>query len=146
MERNWQLKNHSVGRNWIVCKPEAEEIEEPQKYLKLIATNLALQSIFGCLHTVIRHNLCWQVTMLLAALSLLLVCLLSLLFFKDYKTRPRMKLSESIPGRKVLPLLGNLLDIGLNSDSKKLMFMYLSIRHEILRETLRHYDLWVTMS
>jgi hypothetical protein len=40
------------------------------------------------------------------------------LFFKDYKTRSRMKLSESIPGPRVLPLLGSVLDLGFNSDSK----------------------------
>jgi len=70
-----------------------------------------------------------QVTMLLAALSHLLFCLLALLFFKDHNTRSRMKLSESIPGPKALPLLGNVLDIGLNSDSKLHMFVCLSIRH-----------------
>jgi len=43
--------------------------------------------------------------MLLAAL-ILLACLLALLIFKDYKTRSRMKLSESIPGPKALPLVG----------------------------------------
>ena len=61
--------------------------------------------------------------MLLGALSLLLVCLLLLLLFKDYKTKSRMKLSESIPGPKALPLVGNLLDIGINSDSKLHMFV-----------------------
>ena len=69
--------------------------------------------------------LCCQVTMLLAALSFLL-CLLALLFFKDYKIRSRMKLSERIPGPKALPLLGNLLDIGFNSDSKLHMFVCVS--------------------
>jgi len=78
--------------------------------------------------------------MLLAALTLLLVCLLALLFFKDYKIRSRMKLSEKIPGPKALPLLGNLLDIGLNSDSKLHMFVCLSIRHERHHGALRHYD------
>jgi hypothetical protein len=68
--------------------------------------------------------------MLLGALSLLLVCLLVLLFFKDYKTRSRMKLSERIPGPKALPLVGNLMDIGLNSDSKRHMFVCLASRHE----------------
>jgi len=67
--------------------------------------------------------------MLLAALSLLLACLLALLFFKDYKTRSRMKLSESIPGPKALPLLGNILEIGLNNDSKLQVFVCLSIHH-----------------
>jgi len=61
--------------------------------------------------------------MLLAALSLVLACLLALLFFKDYQTRSRMKLSERIPGPKALPLLGNLLYIGFNSDSKLHFFM-----------------------
>jgi len=61
--------------------------------------------------------------MLLGALSLLLVCLLLLLLFKDYKTKSSMKLSESIPGPKALPLVGNLLDIGINSDSKLHMFV-----------------------
>jgi len=84
--------------------------------------------------------------MLLAALSLLLVCLLALWIFKDYKIRSRMKLSERIPGPKALPLLGNLLDIGLNSDRNLNMFVCLSIRHERLHGTLRHYDLRVTMS
>jgi len=84
--------------------------------------------------------------MLLAAVSLLLVCLLALLFFKDYKIRSRMKLSENIPGPKALPLLGNILDIGLNSDSKLRMFVCLSIRHERHHGTIRHYDLGETMS
>ena len=83
--------------------------------------------------------------MLLAALSLLLVCLLALWIFKDYNTRSRMKLSESLPGPKSLPLLGNLLDIGLNSNSKLHMIVGLSIRYELLHGTLRHYDLGVTM-
>ena len=73
-----------------------------------------------------KPPLCCQVTMLLAALSLLVVCLLALLFFKDYKTRSRMKLSESIPGPKALPLLGNILDIGFNSDGMLLMFVCVS--------------------
>ena len=68
--------------------------------------------------------------MLLGALSLLLACLLALLFFKDYKIRSRLKLSERIPGPKALPLLGNVLDIGFNSDSKLHMFVYLAIRGE----------------
>jgi hypothetical protein len=68
--------------------------------------------------------------MLLGALSLILACLLALLFFKDYKTRSRMKLAEMIPGPKALPLVGNLFDIGVNSDSKLHMFMCLDIRHE----------------
>jgi len=92
----------------------------------------ASHSIFVCLHTVICHNVCCQVTMLLGALSLLLACLLALLFFKDYKARSRMKLSENIPGPKALPLLGNLLDIGLNIDSKLHMFVCLAIHHERL--------------
>jgi len=70
--------------------------------------------------------------MLLGALSLLLACLLVLLCFKDYKTRSRMKLSENIPGPKALPLLGNLLDIGLNSESKPHIFVCLAIPHERL--------------
>jgi len=70
--------------------------------------------------------------MLLGALSLLLACLLALLFFKDYKTRSRMKLSENIPGPKALPLLGNLLDLGINSESKLHMFVCLAIPHERL--------------
>jgi len=78
--------------------------------------------------------------MLLAALSLLLVCLLALWIFKDYKTRSRMKLSETMPGPKALPLLGNLLDIGLNIDGKLHMFVCLSIRHERHHVALRHYD------
>jgi len=56
--------------------------------------------------------------MLLAALNHLLFCLLALLFFKDYQTRSAIKMTESIPGPKALPLLGNLLDISFNSDSK----------------------------
>jgi len=79
-----------------------------------------------------------QVTMLLAALSLLLVCLLKLLFFKDYNTRSRMQLVERIPGPKALPLLGNLLDMGLKSDSKLHMFVCLSVRHERQHVNLRH--------
>jgi len=59
--------------------------------------------------------------MLLGALSLLLACLLALLFFKDYKTR--MKLTENIPGPKALPLLGNVLDVGFNGESKLHMFV-----------------------
>ena len=82
--------------------------------------------------------------MLLAALSLLLLCLL--LFFKDYETRFRMKLSERIPGPKALPLVGNLLEMGLNSESKLLVFVCLSVSHERHHGTLRHYDLGVTMS
>ena len=72
--------------------------------------------------------------------------LFALLFFKDYKIRSRMKLSETIPGPKALPLLGNLLDIGFNSDSKLHMFVCHSIRHERFHGTLRHYDFRVTMS
>jgi hypothetical protein len=71
--------------------------------------------------------------MLLGALSLILACLLSLLFFKDYKIRSRMKLVERIPGPKGLPLVGNLLDIGFNSDSKLHMFMCLAFRHENIK-------------
>jgi len=70
--------------------------------------------------------------MLLGAMSLLLACLLALLFFKDYKTRSRMKLSENIPGPKALPLLGYLLDLGINSESKLNMFVCLAIHHERL--------------
>ena len=84
--------------------------------------------------------------MLVAILSLLLVCFLALLFFKDYRIRSRMKLSESIPGPKAFPLLGNILDIGLNSDSKLHMFVCLSIRHEHQHGAQRHCDLGVTMS
>jgi hypothetical protein len=68
--------------------------------------------------------------MLLGALSLVLACLLALLFLKDYKTRSHMKLSERIPGPKAVPLLGNVLDMGFNSDSKQDMFVCLDIRHE----------------
>ena len=78
--------------------------------------------------------------MLLAALSLLLACLLALLFFKDYQTRSRMKLADSIPGPKELPLLGNLLDIGFNSDSKLHMIVCLAICHERQHLALRLYD------
>jgi hypothetical protein len=84
--------------------------------------------------------------MLLAALSLLLACLLALLFFKDYQTRSRMKLTERIPGPKALPLLGNLLDIGFNSDSKLHMFLCLAICHELQHLVLRRYDLGVKIS
>ena len=84
--------------------------------------------------------------MLLAALSFLLVCLLALLFFKDYKTRSRMKLSERIPGPKALPLLGNLLGIIFYIDSKLHMLLCLDISHERHHGTLRHYGLVVTMS
>ena len=84
--------------------------------------------------------------MLLGALSLLLACLLALLFFKDYKTRSRMKLSESIPGPKALPLLGNLFDVMFYIDSKLHMFVCLAIRHERLCGTLRLYALGVTIS
>ena len=84
--------------------------------------------------------------MLLAALSLLLVCLLALLFFKDYKTRSHMKLSERIPGPKALPLVGNLLDFGFNIDCKLHMFLCLGICHERHHGALRHCDLGVTMS
>jgi hypothetical protein len=79
--------------------------------------------------------------MLLVALSLILVCLLALLFFKDYKTRSRMKLAERIPGPKALPLVGNLLDTELNIDSKLHMFVCLTIHHERQHGALRHYDL-----
>jgi len=84
--------------------------------------------------------------MLLAALSLLLVCLLALLFFKDYKTRSRMKLSESIPGPKALPLLGNWLGMLLYIDSKLHVFVCLAVCHERHHGTLRHYDFGVKMS
>ena len=83
--------------------------------------------------------------MLLAALSFLL-CLLALLFFKDYKIRSRMKLSERIPGPKELPLLGNVLDMGFSSDSKLHMFVCHSIRHEHQHGAQRHCDLVLTMS
>jgi hypothetical protein len=65
--------------------------------------------------------------MLLAALILLLACLLALLFFKDYMTRSRMKLSESIPGPKALPLVGNFLDLMFYIDSKLHMFVCLAL-------------------
>jgi hypothetical protein len=84
--------------------------------------------------------------MLLGVLSLVLVCLQALLFFKDYKTRSRMKLSERIPGPKMVPLLGNVLDNGFNSDRKLLMFVCLDIRHERQHGALRHCNLVVTMS
>jgi hypothetical protein len=79
--------------------------------------------------------------MLLAVLSLLLACLLALLFFKDYKTRYRMKLSERIPGPKGLPFLGNILDADFKVDSKLRMFVCLAICHERQHGALRHYDL-----
>jgi hypothetical protein len=60
--------------------------------------------------------------MLLTTLILLLACLLALLFLKDYKARSRMKLSERLPGPRTLPLLGNLLDIGFNTESKLHVF------------------------
>jgi len=84
--------------------------------------------------------------MLLAALSLLLAYLLALLFFKDYQTRSRMKLSERIPGPKALPLLGNVLDFIFYIDSKLHMFLCLAICHESQHGALRHYDLGVAMS
>jgi len=83
--------------------------------------------------------------MLLAALILLLACLLALLFFRDYKTRSRMKLSDRIPGPKALPLLGNILDMGFNTDSKLQVFVCLFIRHERHHGALRHYNFRVTM-
>jgi hypothetical protein len=85
--------------------------------------------------------LCCQVTMLLATLSLLLLCLLALLFFKDYNTRSRMQLSERIPGPKALPLLGNFLGMLFYIDSKLYIFVCLAICHESHHGTLRHYDL-----
>jgi len=100
--------------------------------------NCALQSIFDCLHTAICHNLCCQVTMLLAVLILLLACLLALLFFKDYKTRSRMKLSESIPGPKALPLVGNVLDSGFTAESKLRMFVCLP---STMNPIMEHYDI-----
>jgi hypothetical protein len=84
--------------------------------------------------------------MLLVALSLLLVSLLVLLFFKDYKTRSRMKLSERIPGPKALPLLGNFLEFIFYIDSKLHIFVCLAIRNERLRGASRLYDLGVTIS
>jgi hypothetical protein len=129
----------------LSTKTDAEASEELQECLKVFTTNCALQSIFGRLHTVIVHNLCCQVTMLLAALSFLLACLLALLFLKDYETRSRMKLSEIIPGPKALPLVGTLFDIGLNSDSKLYMFVCLAIRHERHLGALRLYNFGVTM-
>jgi len=80
--------------------------------------------------------------MLLAALILLLACLLALLFFKDYKTRSRMKLSGSIPGPKALPLVGNFLDLMFYIDSKLHMFVCLAICHERHHGAIRHCDLW----
>jgi len=100
--------------------------------------NCALQSIFDCLHTAICHNSCCQVIMLLSALSLFLVCLLALLFFKDYKTRFRMKLSESIPGPKALPLVGNVLDSGFIAESKLNMFVCLP---STMNAIMEHYDI-----
>jgi len=79
--------------------------------------------------------------MLLAALSLLLLCLLALLFFKDYNTRSVMKLSERIPGPKALPLLGNFFGMIFYIDSKLYIFVFLAICHELHYGTLRHYDL-----
>jgi hypothetical protein len=67
--------------------------------------------------------------MLLGALSLLLVCLLALLFFKDYQTRSRMKLSERIPGPRVLPLVGSLLELGFNTDGKLHVFVLTTVMH-----------------
>jgi len=81
--------------------------------------------------------------MLLAALSLLLAYLLALLFFKDYKTRSRMKISERIPGPKALPLLGNVLDFIFYIDSKLHMILCLAICHESQHGALPHYDLGV---
>jgi len=79
--------------------------------------------------------------MLLGALSLLLACLLALLFFKDYKARSRMKLSENIPGPKALPLLGNCLEFISYIGSKLHMFVCLASCHERRHAALRHYDL-----
>jgi len=47
--------------------------------------------------------------------------------------------------RKALPLVGNILDIGFNSDNKLQVFVSLFIRHERLYGALRHYDIGVTM-
>jgi hypothetical protein len=69
-----------------------------------------------------------------------------LLFFKDYKTRSRMTLSERIPGPKALPLLGNFLEVMFYIDSKLHMFVCLAICHERQHGALRHYVLGVTMS
>jgi hypothetical protein len=123
----------------VSAKTEAGESEELQEKPLPFTTNCAVHSTFACLHTEICHSLCCQVTMLLPALSVLLACLLALLFYKDYKTRCRMKLAERIPGPKTLPLVGNLLDMGLNIDSKLHMFVCLPICHE------RHH-VGVTMS
>jgi predicted membrane protein len=84
--------------------------------------------------------------MLLGALSLLLVCLLALLFFKYYKTRSRMKLSDSIPGPKALPLLGNFLEFLFYIGSKLHMIFYIKIRHKRQQRALRNFDLAVTMA
>jgi len=100
--------------------------------------NCAIQSIFDCLHTAICHNLCCQVTMLLAALILLLACLLALLFLKDYMTRSRMKLSESIPGPKALPLVGNILDSEFIPESKLHLFVCLP---STMNAIMEHYDI-----
>jgi len=84
--------------------------------------------------------------MLLAALSLLLVCLLTLLFFKDNKTRSRIKLSEMVPGHKAFPLFGNFLVMIFYFDSEPQVFVCLADSHERNNGTLRHYDFGVTMS
>ena len=76
--------------------------------------------------------------MLLAALSLFLACLLALLFFKDYKTKSRMKLSDSIPGPKALPLVGNVLDSGFTPESKLCMFVCLP---STMNPIMEHYDI-----
>jgi hypothetical protein len=78
--------------------------------------------------------------MLLGALSLILACLLALLFFKDYKTRSRMKLAERIPGPKALPLLGNVLELLFYTNSKLHMFcVFLSVTNTIVE----HYDILI---
>jgi hypothetical protein len=56
--------------------------------------------------------------MLLEVLGVLLACLLALWFVYDYEIRSRMKLTDKIPGPRAYPLLGNLLDVGLNHESK----------------------------
>jgi len=84
--------------------------------------------------------------MLLAALSLLLVCLLALLFFKDYKTRSRMKLSQKLPGPMALPLLGNFWGMIFYYQSKLREILCLAVSRERRHGTLRPYDFEVRMS
>jgi hypothetical protein len=76
--------------------------------------------------------------MLLAALSLLLACLLALLFLKYYKTRSLMKLTANIPGPKAFPLVGNLLDPNFKPESKLQLFVCLPSTLNSIKE---HYDI-----